>query len=226
MSHTDTATRAAGAWLAVAAILLAGVFAGHGPIHPHMGTQMEKIAAHPALWSIVHWAAAASLSSFAVAGLIVLTARSRLTEEWWTVSAWAVVTVGGLWTMTTAVAEATVVADAAASGDLAIYEPWWAFSEGKANGFAFLALAMAAIAANEARASGAAVPAWSSWVAVAAGLGAFLGWVLGMWLGLEAGSLLWAASSFVMALWILWFGLALAGIVVGAHGRIAAKTQP
>jgi hypothetical protein len=226
MSHTDSATRAAGVWLAVSAILLAGVFVGHGPIHPDMGTQMERIAASPLQWAIVHWAAAASLSLFAVAGLIILTARSRLTEEWWTISAWAVVTVGGLWTMTTAVVEATVVADAAASGDLAIYEPWWAFSEGKANGFAFLALAMAAIAANEARASRAAVPAWSSWIAVAAGLGAFLGWVIGMWLGFEAGSLLWAASSFVMALWILWFGLALSGAVVAGRGRIAAKTQP
>ena len=222
MAHTDTATRAAGAWLAVAAILLAGVFAGHGPIHPHMGTQMERIADHPALWAVVHWAAAASLSLFAVAGLIILTARSRLTEEWWTISAWAVVTVGALWTMTTAVAEATVVADAAAAGDLAIYEPWWAFSEGKANGFAFLALAMAAIAANEARTAGAAVPAWSSWIAVAAGLGAFLGWTLGMWLGFEAGSLLWAAASFVMALWILWFGLALAGAVVPSGARLRA----
>jgi hypothetical protein len=224
MSHTDSATRAAGVWLAVAAILLAGVFAGHGPIHPDMGVQMERIAAGPALWALVHWAAAASLSLFAVAGLIVLTARSRLTEEWWTISAWAVVTVGGLWTMTTAVAEATVVAGAAAAGNLAVYEPWWAFSEGKANGFAFLALAMVAIAANEARTGAAAVPAWSSWIAVAAGLGAFLGWTIGMWLGFEAGSLLWAASSFVLALWTLWFGLALAGAVVGAHSRIAAKT--
>lgn len=226
MSHTDTALRAAGAWLAVAAILLAGVFVGHGPIHPHMGTQMERIADGPVLWAVVHWAAAASLSLFAVAGLIVLTARSRLTEEWWTISAWAVVTLGALWTMTTAVAEATVVAGAAAAGDLAVYEPWWAFSEGKANGFMFLALSMAAIAANEARASGAAVPAWSCWIAVAAGLGAFVGWPLGMWLGFAPGSLLWVAGSLVMAVWTLWFGLALAGLVIPVHGRIPAKTQP
>jgi hypothetical protein len=223
MSHTDTALRAAGVWLAVAAVLLAGVFVGHGPIDPDMSVQMEKIAASPVQWAIVHWAAAASLSLFAVAGLIILTARSRLTEEWWTISAWAVVTMGALLTMTTAVAEATVVAGAAAAGDLAIYEPWWAFSEGKANGFMFLALAVAAIAANEARAAGAAVPAWSCRIAVAAGLGAFLGWPIGMWLGFAPGSLLWAAASFVMALWTLWFGLGLTGAVVASRARLGAN---
>lgn len=30
-----------------------------------------------------------------------------------------------------------------------------------------------------------------------------------MWFGVRAGSVLWVASSMVMTLWMLWFGLAL-----------------
>ena len=80
---------------------------------------MQVVADSSTRWAISHWASAAGLSLFAVTGLIVLAARSRLTEAWWTMSAWAVLAVGALWTMTTAVAEATVVADAAASGNVA-----------------------------------------------------------------------------------------------------------
>jgi hypothetical protein len=61
-------------------------------------------------------------------------------------------------TMTTAVAEATVVADAAAAGDTGRYEAWWAFSEGKAAGFMFPALAVALIAGREATSARAAMP--------------------------------------------------------------------
>jgi hypothetical protein len=78
---------------------------------------MGVIADGPARWAIIHWASAASLSLFALTGLIMLAARSRLTEAWWTMSAWGVLTVGALWTMTTAVAEATVVSAGAAAGD-------------------------------------------------------------------------------------------------------------
>jgi pimeloyl-ACP methyl ester carboxylesterase len=60
--------------------------------------------------------------------------------------------------MTTAVAEATVVADAAAAGDTGRYEAWWAFSEGKAAGFMFPALAVALIAGREATSARAAMP--------------------------------------------------------------------
>jgi hypothetical protein len=175
-----------------------------------MGQQMQVVADSSTRWAISHWASAAGLSLFAVTGLIVLAAGSRLTEAWWTMSAWAVLAVGALWTMTTAVAEATVVADAAASGNVATYEAWWAFSEGKATGFMFVALAVAAIAGNEARTTRGAPPVWASWIAAVAGIGAFFGWALSMWFGVGGGSLVWLASSFTMCLWTLWFGLGLA----------------
>lgn len=68
-------------------------------------------------------------------------------------TAWAVLTVSALWTMTTAVAEATVVTNAAVSRAKEMFEAWWAFAEGKASGVAFLALAIAVISGNEAQSS-------------------------------------------------------------------------
>jgi hypothetical protein len=171
---------------------------------------MALVAGASSRWIIVHWIAAASLSLFAMTGLIVLTANSRLTEAWWTISAWAVVTLGAIWTMTTAVAEATAVPAAARAEDLARFEAWWAFAEGKSTGFMFLALAVAVIAGNEARMPRGATPAWASWIAVAAGVSAFLGWPLGMWFGVAMGSVLWLASSLVTSLWTFWFGWSLA----------------
>lgn len=114
-----------------------------------------------------------------------------------------------LWTMTTAVVETTVVTEAAVSGDEEAFAAWWALAEGKGNGFAFLALAVAVIAGREARDPAGATPAWAASIAVLAGVGSFAGWALGMWLGIGIGNLLWAGSSIVMTLWTLWFGVAL-----------------
>jgi len=210
MAHLDTGIRVAGGWLAIASALMAMVLIGHGPIPSETADQMTLVAGASSRWIIVHWMAAASLSMFAIAGLIMLTASSRLTEAWWTMSAWAVVILGALWTMTTAVAEATAVPAAARAEDLARFEAWWAFAEAKSTGFMFLALAVAVIAGNEARVPRGAMPAWASWMAVAAGVGAFLGWPLGMWFGVAMGSVVWLASSLVMSLWTLWFGWSLA----------------
>jgi hypothetical protein len=55
--------------MAIASVLLAGVLVGHGPIHPDMSRQMEVIADGSIRWAIVHWAAAAALSLFAIASL-------------------------------------------------------------------------------------------------------------------------------------------------------------
>ena len=90
------------------------------------------------------------------------------------------------------------------------FEAWWAFAEGKATGFAFLALAVAVIAGNEARSSERATPAWSAWIAMVSGVVSFAGWALGMWFGVGLGSLIWVASSILMSGWTLWFGVALA----------------
>jgi hypothetical protein len=215
MIRSDTAMRASGAWLALAAIILAVALIFHGPIAPDNSVQMQSIADGSLRWAVVHWAAAAALSFFAIASLIALTAGSRLTQEWWTLSAWALLPVGALWTVTTAVAEATVIYDAAVTGNHAIYETWWMFAEGKANGFAAMALAFSVIAANEARAVDGVTPFWASSIAAAAGVASFAGWVLGMWLGLAFGAPIWVIASIVMCLWLVWFGLSLVRVESG-----------
>jgi hypothetical protein len=188
---------------------MVGVLVFHGPIALDLADQMRSIAEGATRWSVVHWMAAAALSLYALSGLVVLTSGSRLTEGWWTTTAWALLPVSALWTAGTAVAEATVVTDAAVSGARETFEAWWAFAAGRANGFAFFALAIAVIAGNEARTTARATPAWSAWIAIVAGVLSFAGWGLGMWFGVGLGNLLWVASSIVMSLWILWFGVAL-----------------
>jgi hypothetical protein len=196
MPHTNTAVRVAGTWLATASSLLVAALVLHGPLALELSDQMKKIADGAMAWPVLHWISAASLSLYAVTGLVVLTA-------------WAVLTVSALWTMTTAVAEATVVTNAAVSGAKEMFEAWWAFAEGKATGIAFLALAVAVISGNEAQSSERAVPAWSAWIAMVAGVASFAGWALGRWFGVDFANLLWVASSILMSVWTLWFGFAL-----------------
>ncbi len=209
MTHTNKAIRVAGAWLAIASLLMVVTFIFHGPIAHDHHDQMQRIATGVIRWSTIHWVAAIAFSLFAVTGLVVLTARSRLTENWWTMTAWAVLPIGALWTVTTAVAEATVIANAAVSGNTETFQEWWAFAEAMGSGFTFMALAIAVIAGNEVQSSERVVPVWSAWIAMIAGLASFAGWAVGMWIGIGLGNLVWLVSSFLMTLWTLWFGVAL-----------------
>jgi hypothetical protein len=211
MDSANVRIRAAGTTLVAGGILLAVVFVLHGPLQPTLADQMHAIE-HMERWSPIHWAAAAALSLLAMAGLIALTAGSRLTETVATTIAWAVIPVGAVWTLMTAVAEATAVTQAAASGNQAIFESWWAFAEGLANGFALLALGVVVIAAHEARSADPAVPVWLSWIGAFVAILSIAGWVLGSWIGFQPASLLWVASSLVMCLWLAWFGFAIARV--------------
>lgn len=216
MRRTNSKVRVGGTWLAVASSLMIAVLALHGPISPDLNEQMTRIATGATVWVVAHWIAAAALSLYVVAGLVVLTSESRLTEGWWGTTAWAVLPVGALWTLTTAVAEATVVTEAATTGNVEVFEAWWAFAEGKATGFAFLALAVAVIAGKDAQSAERATPAWSALTAMVAGIASFTGWALGMWFGIGLGSLLWVVSSILMSVWTVWFGIALTRSPVNA----------
>ena len=219
MSHSDKGMRVAGAWLALASITLALALVFHGPPSPDLGVQMQHIADGSLRWSIVHWGAAASLSCFAIAALIALNAGSRLTQDWWTMSAWALLPIGALWTTSTAVAEATVVFNAAITGNREVFDAWWMYAEGRGNGFAAMAIAFTVIAANETRQSHGAVSHWASHIAAVAGAASFAGWVLGSWLGLPIGGPIWLISSLVMCLWLAWFGLSLLRTEAGLATR-------
>jgi hypothetical protein len=225
MAHTDSNIRAAGGWLAAASLLLVGSLAPHPPPSPDLDTFMAIIANAGTQWVVAHWGAALALSAFVVAGLIVLTARSRLTQSWWTISAWAILPVAALWVVTTAVAEATVISHAAVAGDREAFQAWERFAEGKAMGFMGIALAVALIAANEARSGRAATPVWACWAGMAAALAALAGWTLGAVLGIGAGGLVWVASSLAMGLWTLWFGLALTRGEVEVGGRLTDSPE-
>ena len=149
MTSDQTGLRVAGAWLAGASLLLALALSFHGPLHPNLEVQMTHIGASASRWAAVHWTAAAAFSCFAIAAVLVLVSRSRMTSTGRTMSAWAVVLVAALWTLTTAVTEVTVIADLAASRDLAQFKAWWSFAEGHGNGFSMLAVAVAVIAWND-----------------------------------------------------------------------------
>lgn len=223
MRRTYDRVRVGGTWLAVASGLMIATLVLHGPIAPDLNEQMTRIANRPAVWAVAHWIAAAGLSTYAVAGLIVLTSESRLTEGWWTTTAWAFLPITALWTLTTAVAEATAVTDAVNSGNAEMFAAWWAFAEGMATGFAFLALAVAVIAGNEAKSIGGATPSWAAWTAVIAGVASFTGWALGMWFGMGVAMLLWLASSILMNVWIVWFGIGLTRSPVSAVPTVEAR---
>lgn len=211
--------RAGGTWLATASVVMAIVLVVHGPIAAELSDQMVRIAHHPLRWSVAHWLAAAGLSFYAVAALLVLTSRTALVEGPSMLSAWAVVLLGGLWTLSTALAEATVIRDAATSGNADAFEAWWAYAEGNAHGFAVLALGLAVIAASDARQASGATPTWAAWTGTIAGIGAFSGWALGMWFEVPVGNVLWVLASILMAAWSAWFGVALAGYEATSTGR-------
>ena len=210
MTTDQTGLRAAGAWLAAASILLALALIFHGPLHPDPEVQMMHIAKSASRWAAVHWTAAAALSCFAVAAILVLVSHSRLTATRMTISAWAVVLVGSLWTLATAVTEVTVIADLAEAGNLAQFEPWWSFAQGYGNGFALLGVAVAAIAWSEYRNPNRIVPKWSAISGTGAGLASFAGWALGVWFDIGPANLMWLLASGLMCLWLAWLGTVLA----------------
>jgi hypothetical protein len=224
MQPGSTAIQTGGGWLALASVLMIAALALHGPIAAEPLDQMMRISNRALAWSVAHWLAAAALSFYAVAALIMLSSRSHLTERPSTLSAWAVIGVGALWTLNTAVSEATVITDAAVSGDSQMFAAWWAFAEGKANGFAFVVLAIAVVAASNARSDAAATPSWAASAAFIAGIGSFTGWALGMWLHVGVGMILWLVASILVALWTAWFGIALAR--VKGNARIRRTTPP
>ena len=77
MTSDRSALRAAGAWLASASLLLVLTLALHGPLHPDIEVQMARIAESASRWAVAHWIAAASLSCFMIASLLLLVHHSR-----------------------------------------------------------------------------------------------------------------------------------------------------
>lgn len=213
----DTRTRVGGAWLAIGSLLLVGgsllLFVG-GVLQalrsgrPGDTLGLAIIAGDPTLWTAIHGINVIALAGFAIAGLVVLTTQSRLTRSWWTVSAWALLTVSALSAMTAPLSIATVMTGAATAGDAATFETWLGFVSAHYLALAVLGLAVAVIAASEARGGHGLTPTWAAWLGVVAGVGTFLGITLAF--GLEVRPSGWLLAAVVMGLWTLWFGVSLA----------------
>jgi hypothetical protein len=169
---------------------------------------MQTIAGGHVRWALVHWGAAAALFLISGAGFLNLIEVDSSRSSAPVRSAWLVLALGALMTVSTAVSEASVVSVAAHSGDRATFVSWWAFSSGMANGFFALALAGAFIAAAEARRDMSIMPRWSSAGGTIFGLLSALGWSLGEQLGFEIGGPIWLVSTLLMCIWLAWFGFA------------------
>ncbi len=228
--HTRTGLRVAGRWLTLGALIWTVSLVLHPPPSPVLSEFMALVSETGTRWAAVHWGAAVSLSLFVVTSLIVLVSRSRLTATGWGLSGWALLPVASLWVLPTAVMEATTFSHLAEAGDPAAFEPWHLFATGNANGFLVIALAVAVIAGNEARAHAGATPSWAAFIAVVAGLTGFAGWILGPIAGIAIGGVLFVLSSVVFGLWLLWFGVGLARSSPTqeskAHQQTARETQP
>lgn len=208
-SHVNGSVRIAGALLAFGSLLFVGGIAIHPPPSSDPGEFMTTISDGPVRWMAAHWATGIALSVFATSGLIVLTAGSRLTKNWWTLTAWSALIVSALLVTTAAMVEATVITDAAVAGDTATFETWQSFAEAYSSAFVLFASAIALIAANEARSVRKTTPTWASWVGAIAGIVAVLGFVLGLVVGIGLGGVIWLVSTIALGLWTLWFGASL-----------------
>jgi hypothetical protein len=182
---------------------------------------MQRVAEGHTRWALVHWAAAVALFLISGSGFLNLIDQSTGGSSTALRSAWLVLALGALLTVSTAVSEATVVSAAAHEGDKATFVSWWAFAGGMANGFFALALASAFIALAEARSNARSMPTWSCAGGAIFGLLSAVGWSFGQQLGLQIGGPIWLISTVLMCIWLAWFGFAALGAT-----RRAASAQP
>jgi hypothetical protein len=198
----------AGLWLGAGASILVAALVFHGPPDADPSVQMQHISEAHLRWALVHWGAAAALFLISGAGFLTLLDQSAGRSSAPIRSAWLVLALGALMTVSTAVSEASVVAAAAYAGDKASFVSWWAFSGGMANGFFALALASAFIASAEAQSDAGVMPRWPSVGGAIFGLLSAIGWGLGEQLGFEIGGPIWLISTVLMCIWLAWFGFA------------------
>lgn len=209
-------------WLACGAGLLAAALVFHGPPDPDLTAQLHHVADGSDRWAIVHWTAAVSLFLLSGAAFLALLGRAAGETLPGHSGAWMVMALGALATLTTAVAEAAVVAKAAHAGDQATFDTWWAFSSGMANGFFALAIATGLIALAVVRSDRGDMPVWVGALGAVAGFLSALGWMLGQHLGVWVGGPVWLVSTLVMCLWLVWFGLAGQRLETTGAGRVSA----
>jgi hypothetical protein len=203
-SHNGTA----GLWLGAGASLLIIALVFHGPPDPDLSVQMQHVGDGHIRWALVHWTAAVALFLISGSGFLNLIDQNTSGSPRGLPSAWLVLALGALLTVSTAVSEAAVVSAAASVGDKATFVSWWEFSGGMANGFFALALASALIALAEARSDASRMPVWSCAAGAIFGVLSAVGWSLGEHFGVGIGGPIWLFSTLLMCVWLAWFGFA------------------
>jgi hypothetical protein len=197
-----------GLWLGTGASLLIVALVFHGPPDPDLSVQMQYIAEGHTRWALVHWTAAVALFLLSGAGFLNLTDQNAGGSSTGLRSAWLVLALGALLTVSTAISEAAVVSVAANAGDKAAFNSWWAFGGGMGNGFFALAIATACIALAESRSDASRMPVWSCSAGTVFGILSAVGWSLGEHFGIGIGGPIWLISTLLMCAWLAWFGFA------------------
>lgn len=209
-SPADTSMRVGGTWLAAGSLLLVVGFLLHPFPSPDPAEFAATVAGEPTRWVAAHGVIAVAMGVFAIAGLVVSTARSRLTGTWWTATAWAALVVAALTVMGAAIVEATAITQASLAGDMATFGTWSAVADVLSATFLVVLFAIAVIATSEARSDDHATPVWASWIGALAAVVAAVGMVAGFVLGFPIGIVVWLGGTVVTSLWTLWFGVVLA----------------
>lgn len=212
----------AGLWLGAGASLLIIALVFHGPPDPDLSVQMQHVAEGHTRWALVHWSAAVALFLISGSGFLKLIDQNTGGSPAGLRSAWLVLALGALLTVSTAVSEATVVSAAANAGDKATFVSWEKFSGGMANGFFALALATALIALAEARSDASRMPVWSCAAGTIFGVLSAVGWSLGEHFGIGIGGPIWLFSTLLMCVWLAWFGFA---VLSPARGTTSPQTE-
>lgn len=210
LSVTDTRVRVGGGLLAIGSVFVVVGFLLHPSVSGDQSEFVATIAENSSVWAVAHGVVAVGLAAFTVAGLLLLTAETRLVEHWWTMVAWPVLVVSALLVTTAAIVEGTVIAEAAVDGDTATFETWTAYTDVLSAVFLVFLLSVAVVAGNEARSAVHATPVWASWLAVLAAVVSAAGMVTVFVLEVGAAFIVWQAATTVTGLWTLWFGLVLA----------------
>ena len=202
--------RVAGVWMVLFGLLsLVGL-----AIHPageealQRAQTMQVIRASTAAWRVSHFLFGLGFLFGSMAGLVVLTNRSRLADAPSGIAGWSMVAIANIPVSLGGLLEATVIADVALANDPQAFDVWYGGFLGTTT--ALLAVSLVGIfliAVYEIRAASPLLPRWASAVA---GVGALasIGIVPGFLLVMPALNALYLAI-FAPIIWLTALGIQL-----------------
>ena len=199
----------AGLWLGAGASLLIIALVFHGPPDPDLSVQMHHVAEGHTRWALVHWTAAVALFLISGSGFLNLIDQNTGGSSTGLRSAWLVLALGALLTVSTAVSEAAVVSAAANAGDMAAFallvgifgrHGEWFLRPRTRNVRSLRWLKRAAMPAG--------CPHGPCRGSAIFGVLSAVGWSLGEHFGIGIGGPIWLISTLLMCVWLAWFGFA------------------